>query len=164
MKNDAFFRNPTKGRMKLAKVAQEIFDFINYDPQSKYRLVVGTDSNGGKKTEFVTAIIVHRLGRGGRYFWKKTNGGKVYHALRDRIYQEVNLSLATAQDILGQLRLLIKKDIEPYNFQIHIDVGQNGPTKEMIKEVVGMVRGNGFEAKIKPESFAASNIADKHVR
>ena len=164
MKNDAFFRNPTKGRMKLAKVAQEIFDFINYDPQSKYRLVVGTDSNGGKKTEFVTAIIVHRLGRGGRYFWKKTNGGKVYHALRDRIYQEVNLSLATAQDILGQLRSLIKKDIEPYNFQIHIDVGQNGPTKEMIKEVVGMVRGNGFEVKIKPESFAASNIADKHVR
>ncbi|PIW74614.1 MAG: hypothetical protein CO003_01695 [Candidatus Portnoybacteria bacterium CG_4_8_14_3_um_filter_44_15] len=164
MKSDDFFRNPTKGKMKLAKVAKEIFDFINYEPQGKCRLVVGTDSSGGKKTEFVTAIIVHRVGRGGRYFWKKTNGDRVYHTLRDRIYQEVNLSLGTAQNILGRLRPLIKKGIEPYNFQIHIDVGQNGPTKEMIKEVVGMVRGNGFEAKIKPESFAASNIADRHVR
>jgi hypothetical protein len=164
MKSDDFFCNPTKGKMKLAKVAKEIFDFINYEPQGKCRLVVGTDSSGGKKTEFVTAIIVHRVGRGGRYFWKKTNGDRVYHTLRDRIYQEVNLSLGTAQNILGRLRPLIKKDIEPYNFQIHIDVGQNGPTKEMIKEVVGMVRGNGFEAKIKPESFAASNVADKHVR
>jgi len=50
-----------------------------------------------------------------------------------------------------------------YDFQIHIDVGQNGPTREMIKEVVGMVRGNGFKAKIKPESYAASSIADKHT-
>ena len=164
MESNDFFRNPTKGRMELAKVAREIFDFINCEPRSKCRLVVGTDSNGSGKTEFVTAIIVHRVGRGGRYFWKKTNGVHTYHTLRDRIYQEVNLSLETAQNILGKLRPLIKKDLEPYDFQIHIDVGQNGPTKEMIKEVVGMVRGNGFEAKIKPESFAASNIADKHTR
>lgn len=157
------FRSPTKGRMGLVKVAKEISNFINQDSQSKYRLIVGTDSNGDKKADFVTAVIVYRVGHGGRYFWKKTDGGKIYHTLRDRIYQEVTLSLEIAQNILGQLTPLRASTEPSYDFQIHIDVGQNGPTREMIKEVVGMVRGNGFKAKIKPESYAASNIADKYV-
>jgi len=150
--------------MELTKVAREISGYINEDSQSKYRLIVGTDSNGCKEADFVTAIIVCRVGKGGRYFWKKVNGGKVYHTLRDRIHQEVTLSLQCAQDVLGQLESLIKKASEPsYDFQIHIDVGQKGPTREMIREVVGMVRGNGFKAKIKPQSYAASSIADKYT-
>ena len=164
MKNSSIFHSPTKGRLQLTKVVREISDFVSQDSQDKYQLIVGTDSNGDKKADFVTAVIVYRVGRGGRYFWRKTNGGKIYHTLRDRIYQEVTLSLQCAQDVLGQLEPLIKAASEPsYDFQIHIDVGQNGPTREMIKEVVGMVRGNGFKAKIKPESYAASTIADKYT-
>ena len=164
MKNDNIFHSPTKGRMKLVKIVKEISDFISQDSQDKYQLIVGTDSNGDKRADFVTAVIVYRVGHGGRYFWKKTNGGKIYHTLRDRIYQEVNLSLQTAQEMLRQLSSLLKSSREPsYDFQIHIDVGQNGPTREMIKEVVGMVRGNGFKAKIKPESYAASNVADRYI-
>jgi predicted RNase H-related nuclease YkuK (DUF458 family) len=164
MKGKDIFHSPTKGRMNLAKVAKEISDFISQDSQDKYQLIVGTDSNGDKRADFVTAIIVYRVGRGGRYFWKRTNGGRVYHTIRDRVYKEVTLSLQIAQEMLNQLESLLKLDRQPnYDFQIHIDVGQNGPTREMIKEVVGMVRGNGFKAKIKPESYAASNIADKYV-
>jgi len=33
----------------------------------------------------------------------------------------------------------------------------------MIKEVVGMVTGNGFTAKTKPDSYGASKVADKHT-
>ncbi|MFH0906751.1 MAG: ribonuclease H-like YkuK family protein [bacterium] len=164
MKGKDIFCSPTNGKIELAKVAKEISCFIDNDSHSKYRLIVGTDSPGIKKADFVTAIIVYRVGRGGRYFWKKTNGGRIYHTLRDRIHKEVTLSLQTAQDILAQLELLLKTRKElNYDFQIHIDVGQNGPTRDMIKEVVGMVRGNGFEAKIKPESYAASSVADKYV-
>lgn len=164
MKQKNIFLSPTQGRMQLTKVAKEISSYINQDSQRKYRLIVGTDSNGDKKADFVTAIIVCRVGRGGRYFWKKTNGNKIFHTLRDRIYQEVTLSLQTAQDILGELESSLKPDQQlDYDFQIHIDVGQRGPTREMIKEVVGMVRGNGFKAKIKPESFAASSVADKYA-
>lgn len=164
MKKNNIFHNPTQGRMKMTKIVEEISDFISQDLQDKYKLIVGTDSNGDKKADFVTAVIVYRVGHGGRYFWKKTNGGKIYHTLRDRIYQEVSLSLETAQDMLKQLRSLLKSDKEPsYDFQIHIDVGQNGPTRQIIKEVVGMVRGNGFKARIKPESYAASNVADKYI-
>jgi len=165
-KNKEIFQSPTMGKMKLVKVAQEVSNYINNDSHSKYRLIVGTDSNGngGIKADFVTAIIVYRIGKGGRYFWRKTNGEKDYNTLRERIYEEVTISLQTAQDILAQLQLLLKKGHQlNYDFQIHIDVGQNGPTREMIKEVVGMVRGNGFKARIKPDSYAASSIADKYV-
>ena len=158
------FRSPSSGRMKLVQVAKEISKYIDEDSQSKYNLIVGTDSNGNGKTDFVTAIIVCRVGRGGRYFWRKINGNKVYPTLRDRIYQEVNLSLECAQDVLSQLASLVRTTSEPnYDFQIHIDVGQKGPTREMIKEVVGMVSGNGFDARIKPESYAASSVADKYT-
>lgn len=162
--NKDIFCSPTKGRMKLLRVTKEIAGFINEDTEAQYRVIVGTDSSGDKRADFVTAIIVYRVGKGGRYFWKKINGGKVYHLLRDRIYQEVSLSLQTAQDLLEQLKSSLKIDCQAdYDFQIHIDVGRKGPTREMIKEVVGMVRGNGFRAKIKPESYAASKIADKYT-
>ncbi|HEX68148.1 MAG TPA: hypothetical protein ENG13_03675, partial [bacterium] len=53
----------------------------------------------------------------------------------------------------------------PFHYQfryIHADIGGNGETKDMIKEVAGLIRGNGFEPKIKPESFAASIVADRY--
>ncbi len=164
MKKRDIFHSPTKGRMQLATVAKEISNFISQDSQDKYQLIVGTDSDGDKWTDFVTAIIVYRVGRGGRYFWRRTNGHKAYHTIRDRVYKEVTLSLQIAQDMLAQLELVLGSRGEPnYDFQIHIDVGQNGPTREMIKEVVGIVRGNGFKAKIKPDSYAASHIADRYI-
>lgn len=151
--------------MNLSKVTKEVAEFIGRHSQDKYELIVGTDSEGKQKADFVTAIIVYHVGHGGRYFWKRTNGGKVYHTLRDRIYQEVSLSLQTAQEMLAKLKSSLNHSQKgsAYDFQIHIDVGRNGPTREMIKEVVGMVRGNGFKAKIKPDSFGASNIADRYV-
>src|SRR4030043_183845 len=35
--------------------------------------------------------------------------------------------------------------------------------RDMIREVVGMVTGNGYVAKTKPESWGASTVADKHT-
>jgi len=33
----------------------------------------------------------------------------------------------------------------------------------MIKEVVGMVRGSGYNAKTKPDAYGASAVADRHT-
>lgn len=158
------YHNPTKGKMKLAGVIKEISDFIGQETKDKYELVVGTDSSGSQKTDFITAIIAYRVGKGGRFFWKRTNGHKIYHSLRDRIYEEVTISLHTAEEVIKQIeKSLNRHDFPEYDLQIHIDVGRNGQTRDMIKEVVGMVRGNGFKAKIKPESYAASNVADRYI-
>ncbi len=53
-----------------------------------------------------------------------------------------------------------------YNYQfryIHADIGENGDTKDMVKEVVGLIRGNGFEPKIKPEAYVATAVADRYT-
>jgi len=164
MKEEEIYHNPTQGKMGLEKVISAISSFISQGPNDKYELVVGTDSNGTQKTDFITAIIAYRVGKGGRFFWKKTNGHKTYHTLRDRIYEEVTISLKTAEKVIQAMEKELKlKSFPQYDLQIHIDVGHNGDTRDMIKEVVGMVRGNGFTAKIKPESYAASNVADRYV-
>lgn len=159
------FISPTRGEVSIAKMVQEIADFVDEEPHNFYRLVIGTDSqarrnNGKSEIDYVTAVVVHRIGRGARYYWRKEKKSKI-PVLRDKIYTETLMSLDTAQEVVPCLR----EKISPtkYDFEIHIDVGPLGPTRDMIKEVVGMVNGSGFEAKTKPESWGASSVADKHA-
>jgi len=167
MKNKSFFfTSPTKGKVSVSEMIKEVADFIGKEPLSFYQLVIGTDSqvhriNGHSEINFVTAVVVHRQGHGGRYFWRKEKVLTKNPVLRERIYTETVMSLEVAQRIVPDLR----KAVSPakYDLEIHIDVGALGPTREMIKEVVGMVSGNGFVAKTKPESWGASSVADKHT-
>jgi predicted RNase H-related nuclease YkuK (DUF458 family) len=53
---------------------------------------------------------------------------------------------------------------ENLDIEIHLDVGEQGKTKEIVREVVGMVTGSGFDARIKPESYGASSVADKYTK
>lgn len=160
------FTSPSVGTLSMREVIREIASYLEQEPESSYRLVIGTDSrdrrvSGVKYTNFVTAIVVHRVGKGGRYFWKN---GKEQHirSLRQKIYTETLRSVDVAQRLVPQLsdELDGKSNLE---LEIHIDVGQSGDTREMIKEVVGIVIGNGYTARTKPESFGASSVADKHA-
>jgi predicted RNase H-related nuclease YkuK (DUF458 family) len=165
MKNSSFFISPTDGKMTTEKVVRSLVKFMNAEPDYFYRLVIGTDSKSGKLTraqavDFVTAIVIHRMGKGGRYFWQKNKVEKI-GSLRDKIYTETLLSIELASKLVPEFSH--KLNGQRYKVEIHIDVGEVGPTREMIKEVVGMVNGNGFTAKTKPESYGASNIADKHT-
>jgi len=162
---DGMFTSPTKGKMTPSQAVTEISEFINEEPERFYRVVIGSDSqtkhvSGVGETDFVTALIVHRTGSGARYFWKKVKMQKV-PVLRDKIYTETSMSLATAEEIVPLLRQAVSP--AKYDLEIHIDVGSIGPTREMIKEVVGMVQGNGYKARTKPESWGASTVADKHT-
>jgi len=156
------FNTPYGLRLEIGQVAQEIVGFMKTDPQSRYKIVIGSDSEGlepANMVDFVTAIVVHRIGKGGKYFWRRIELGK-FHTLRDRIIREVMLSLEVAQEVLVLLKDLKAPD---FSFEIHADIGEKGETKAMIQEVVGMIRANNFEAKTKPYSYAASNVADRHV-
>ncbi len=160
------FNNPTKGKLTLSQVIQEILLYLYQDSESHYRLVIGTDShdrreNQTKITNYVSAIVVHRVGKGGRYFW--INGVKSSSAsLRDKIYQETLLSLELASNFVPNLKKSLNGS-QNWELEIHIDIGRNGQTRSMIQEVVGMVVGSGYHAKTKPESFAASSVADKYT-
>ena len=47
---------------------------------------------------------------------------------------------------------------------IHLDIGENGPTKSLIRELEGWVTAMGYDYAIKPDSYAASTIADLYSK
>jgi len=148
-------------KLNIKEVIAEVADFMKADAKRQYKIIIGSDSQRleDKSADFVTAIVIHRVGNGGRYFWRRFSLGK-FHTLRDRIITEALNSIEVAKEVLVTL-----KDFETpeFGFEIHVDVGENGPTKDIIQEVVGMIRANNFEVKTKPHSYAASKVADRHV-
>ena len=150
----------------MAEVVNHIETYLSQEPDASYRLVIGSDSHervlkGRKIANYITAIVVHRVGKGGRYFWK--NGLKQQvNSLRQKIYQETILSLDLAKYLVPQINKKLKNH-NNWDLEIHIDIGPSGDTRTMIKEIVGMVAGYGYKASIKPDSFAASKVADKHT-
>jgi predicted RNase H-related nuclease YkuK (DUF458 family) len=165
--NPDFFISPSRGKRDFLDVISDIAEFINEDSVSKYMVVVGTDSdelaqaNGHPGiADFVSVVTVHRIGRHGRFFWKKAGGLKTFDR-HDRMLKEAYFSLELAQKVVAELRNRLSDRL--YDFEIHLDIGHNGPTKSMIQEIVGMITGNGFTARIKPDSYAASKVADRYV-
>ena len=177
-----FLFNSLGLKVTVKEVVQEIISFMRADENRQYKVTIGTDSqllsgqrqgNPGRasgtarhensreagQADFVTAVVVHRIGNGGKYFWHRMPKEKM-HTLRERIIKEVLISVEIAKGVLGELK---KFELPKFDFEIHIDVGENGPTKQLISDVVSIVRANNFEAKTKPESYAATNVADRHV-
>lgn len=158
----------THGEIKIKESILFIKSFLEEKPAAEYSLVIGTDSherenNGNSKTiNLVTAVLVHRKGFGGKYFWRRKSVSGI-HNLREKIYAETLESLNFALFFVPLLRKELNGNSPLYNLEIHIDVGEHGDTRDMIKEVVGMVTGNGFIAKTKPYAYGASYVADKHT-
>ena len=87
-------------RIGADEVVREIIGFMRNDGARSYRIMIGTDSALYNSTDadFVTAVVVHRIGNGARYFWRRTEL-KNFHTLRDRMIKEAMISLEIAQQI-----------------------------------------------------------------
>lgn len=154
------YNSPTYGRLNLEQVRQRIIYFMK-EKSARYQVIIGTDSQEKNKvaTDFVTAIIVHRIGGGGIYFWQRIIDKKK-KALKQRIFEEASYSLTTAQEFLEVFK---KNGVLDLDLEIHVDIGKMGPTREWISEVVSMIRSSGFTVKTKPEAYGASKVADRHT-
>jgi len=159
MDNKKKFSSPSGKSFSYQELVKELLFYIKSDPVEKYKVVIGTDSANHGTTDFVSAIVVYRVGHGGRFFWRRVNQKKI-NSLRERIYQEVMISLKLAEEILFNLSQ--NKNIN-FDFEVHVDIGSQGETKDMLQEIIGMVRGSGFNVKTKPESYGASKVADRYT-
>ncbi|ADI00866.1 ribonuclease H-like YkuK family protein [Syntrophothermus lipocalidus] len=154
------FFSPSRGRMTLEQVGEDILDYVSEDTSLPYKLIVGSDSQLREATCFVTAIIIHRIGKGARYYYTKKHMQKM-GSVRQRIFYEASLSLSTADRLVHLLHQHGRDDLE---VEIHLDVGLRGDTRDLIKDIIGMIVGSGFDAKIKPEACGASKVADKYTK
>lgn len=154
------FISPTKGPLTFDRMFKDIVAYVNEDPNASYKLIVGTDSQVRETVHFVTAVIIHRVGKGARYYYSRSQQDFV-NSLRQKIYYEASLSLGLSSRLADRLA---QNGWNKLDVEIHLDVGLHGETRELIREVVGMIVGSGFHAKIKPDSYGASKVADKYTK
>lgn len=153
------FISPTRGEISEQEMFNDILEFISQSPGDRYRTIVGTDSQASREVCFVSAIIIHREGKGARCYYTKNYCNKPF-TLRHRIFEEAVRSLEMAGRLINFL-----SDTHPeLTIEIHCDIGEKGKTREFIQQVVGLINMSGFMAKIKPYSYGASTVADKFTK
>ncbi len=168
--SQGYFYSPSRGNLPADAVPDEIIEYMKEKPEKFYDIIVGCDSSSEDEPHFPVAVVILRVGEGGRFFLKRIKHPaftkKANFPWKRRILEEVLLSCELAlflrENFVKKIESLEKKFDYQFRF-IHADIGENGATKDMIKEVTGLIRGNGFEPKIKPESFVASTVADRYT-
>jgi len=159
----AQFISPSRGPITLDGLVYDIIDFMRGNPDDRYVVGVGTDSKlYSDHCLFVNAIFVHRVGHGGRYYYRKIYK-TTHYVLRTRIHEEAWMSLELATKLLEMMQSALSQTSFNYNLEIHVDIGERGKTRSIIKEIVGMIQGSGFLVRIKPDAVCATTVADKHT-
>lgn len=148
----------TYGEVSMNEMIEIINNYIKDDENSDYTVSVGTDSQNHELTKMVVVIAIHRHGKGGIFFYDIKYEPKITN-IKQKIYYETSLSL----DIASKIAECFADNNIQENIEVHVDIGNSkfGKTKDLITEIVGWVEGAGYNCKIKPESYAASWIANK---
>ena len=154
-----YFMSPSYGELTIEETAARVLQYISDSPEDHYMLTLGTDSQSHDKTKIVMVIAVHRIAKGGIFFYdiKKI---PLIRNIRQKIIYETQMSLQLADELL---QILEHMGIGEYivDYQIHCDIGVSGKTSQLIPEITAWVKGCGYNCQIKPNSYAASAIANK---
>lgn len=138
------------------EIKQEIIN--SPDDSSVY---IGTDSKvyshkGEPMVAYVTVIILHFGTSKGAKIFKSHRTDRYYGQIRQRLMMEVTDAIDAGMKIVDV--------IGDRGFEIHLDINRDERYKssDLVKEATGYVLGTlGFEPKLKPDSFAASSVADR---
>lgn len=134
----------------------DIGEFVNFHKEDNY-FFIGTDSqNYSKKNSctFTTALIAYKMRKGGAVIIHRDINPMI-KSLRQRLLMEAMRSLEVAW--------WLNDKVTPDNvIAIHLDVNpsirfESGKYKD---ELVGLIVSQGFKCFIKPDSYAASSVAD----
>ena len=158
------FKSPTYGEVDFPRILEIMKEFYERNKQyEKFHIVIGTDSQNFSDTKVVSVIVLQCEGHGGIYFYKVERVPRIQD-VRQKLNYETGQSLKYA-DIL--LELMENEKYEDLflnsTFSIHVDASHsdNGKTKELIPGLVGWIHSCGYDCSVKPDSYAASSIADK---
>ena len=134
-------------------------DFVTNHPDCFF--FIGTDSqNHNKKMQcvFTSVLIAYKMGRGGAVIMHRDRV-PIMNALRQRLLMEAMRSLEVAWYLNNEIT---DKNI----IEIHLDVNSNLKWKsaKYKEELVGLIVGQGFNVRIKPDAFGASKCADRKCK
>lgn len=146
----------TYGEVTFNQAINIIKNSVKSDPHLEHRITIGCDSQNFDDTKRVIVVAVHRVGKGGFFFYETERITRL-NDLRTKIYHETHICLEMATKV-SEAFINCGENVDVI---VHVDIGHNGPTSRMIREIVGWVESLGFPCVIKPDSYAASWIANK---
>ncbi len=158
----AIFYTQSSGGVPFDAAMAAITAFVRKEPGRFYKIIIGTDSEATSVSSMVSAITIWRVGNGAVHFWTKSPEKK-FGSMRDRIWAEAISSITLAQEVRARLTADLGDEFFWDGNEIHVDIGENGPTRDLIDSVVGMIKGYNFTPVIKPYAFGASVVADRHT-
>lgn len=164
MYEEIVFHSHTRGDVNFEDMVREIVYFIKKEPERRYKVIIGTDSEAGYFTSLVTAVTIVRVGNGAIYFWTRRKKQKFSSRYdRNRIWAEAISSITLGQAIRSRLKEVLADEFFWDANDIHVDIGNKGRTRELVEGISGMIKGYDFVPVIKPYSFVASIVADRHT-
>ena len=119
---------------------------------------IGGDSQANLyNVKFTVAIIMIKKGKGGGGYYKTITPLQSTMTLQQRLFMETYKAVKVALWLNPLLESIGYKVNE-----IHTDLNPNPnyASYEMVHTCLGYIRGMGFEGKAKPDSWAASSVAD----
>ncbi len=166
MDSNLIFKSYTYGALTLPEVADKLLDFYekHKDYDTDITLMIGTDSQNFAYTKIVNVIAIICQGHGGIFFHHISHVDLLVD-VRRKLHEETTESLDIAEKLVELLESDKKYEEKNLNtpIQLHIDAGNSdrGKTKTLIRELTGQVTACGYTACVKPDSYAASSIADR---
>lgn len=145
---------------------EEVFKMVQQYlrvPGYEYNVAIGTDSQMvGHAFQFISVISVHRVTKGGLYFYHKEMVPRQKFPVgvqKLRMFDEVARSCAIAWEMQESVNVIP---------EIHIDASPSHKqaefTAKFSEQLKGYVHGFGFKCCLKPESYVAHAIADRHTK
>ncbi|MTH53098.1 hypothetical protein GKZ89_06705 [Bacillus mangrovi] len=172
MNDTCAFYNVTEDNMTLQDVISRLKKFIQMDPRSEYVLSIGTDSHVHHlHTKFITAVHLHRKGKGAWGCLKNFILPRPIMSIHEKISTETALSQELAYSFitlymgeLSDILIPFSEEGADLSFEIHLDIGRKGATKDLIQEMIGRITAMGVEAIIKPDSYTAFSYANRYTK
>lgn len=148
----------TLHRIEIKDLNQYLTDWMNNEYNNK--LIVGCDSiQQGPKTVYISTVVLYNEGHGGNILYMQDEVKRIPDSQRfDRLFKEVLKASALAQYI--QKVLEENKKYIPITVHIDINSKENTGSNNVYDAGVGMIKSLGFECFGKPDSWAASHVAD----
>ncbi|MCY0887829.1 MAG: ribonuclease H-like YkuK family protein [Alicyclobacillaceae bacterium] len=156
------FQSPSQGMMTLSELSEDMKRTVRQYPEDDFRLIIGSDSQPKpqlKTVTFVTAVILHHVGKGARYYIHREQVPHMY-SLRQRMFTEASYSLQVG----GMLSEEFPTADDRLHVEVHLDIGERGATHQLIREIVAWITSSGYEAHIKPDAYGASKVADRYTK
>lgn len=135
---------------------EEIFDIISNTDCTIY---VGSDSNPARvPVVMATSIALWKRNEYAKYFYIKS---KPWLNKKPTLQQRLQHEVVTACYIANEIRA----SFPHREISVHADINPDykTPSGKFAKQLKNYIIGYGFQATIKPMSWAASCIADKHA-